>query len=259
MRAGFNALLLTAAGFALASPAFADTGNPLPRFEDALCPGVTGLQVESAELLVGRIRQNAQALGRQLAPPETCAPNLIVSFVNDGRAAIEDLHRERSYLFADMSASERADLLHDDGPVHVFSQVFARNRDGMDISRRDSLVSPPHTTMWMAHSMIYRPVQMNIVYVLELFDARAMRGLSVNQIADYATVRALVHNPPRPSETGGNSILNLFDAPAGAKPAGLTTFDHALLDSLYEGIPNINRNARIATIAKATGVDAGGE
>ena len=259
MRAGFNALLAAAACRELATPVLADTGDPLPRFEDAVCPGVTGLQVETAELLVGRIRQNAQALGRQLAPPETCSPNLIVSFVNDGRAAIEGLHRDKSYLFADMNGVERAELLHDTGPVHVFSQVFARNRDGIGISRRDSLTTPPHTTMWMAHSMIYRPIQENIVYVLELFDAAAVRGLSVDQIADYATVRAFVHKPPRPAETGGNSILNLFDSPAGARPAGLTSFDHALLGSLYEGIPNINRNARIATIAKATGHGAGAE
>src|SRR4051812_3822050 len=129
MRSAFKAVLAATTCLGLASPVVADTGDPLPRFEDAVCPGVTGLQVETAELLVGRIRQNAQALGRQLAPPETCSPNLIVSFVNDGRAAIDGLHRDKSYLFADMSGVERAELLHDPGPVHVFSQVFTRNRD----------------------------------------------------------------------------------------------------------------------------------
>ena len=259
MRAAFSTLLATAAALAAASPAFALGDDPLPRFEDAVCPGVSGLKVETAELIVGRIRQNAQAIGRTLAPPKTCAPNLIVSFVDNGQAVIESIYRNYGYGFADMSGPERDQVLHQPGPARVFSQVFTRNRDGIPVSRRESLVNPPRTTEWMAHSKIYRGTQENIVHVLVLFDSGAVRGLSVDQIADYATVRAFVHNPPSAAVTRGDSILDLFNASAAARPAGLTTYDHALLDSLYEGMPNIDGTARAATIAKATGRGRGTE
>lgn len=259
MRAAVIAALLAVAAAGVACPAWADRQEPLPRFEDAVCPGVSGLKVETAELIVGRIRENAQAIRRQLAPPETCTPNLIVAFVGDGKAALDSLGRDKSFLFADMSGPERAEMLNHNGPAHVFSQVQTRNRDGIPVSRRESLTSPPHTTMWMAHSMIYRPTREDIVYVLVLLDIPAVSGTSVNQLADYATMRAFVHKPPSPAATGGQSILDLFDSPAGARPAGLTAFDHALLASLYEGMPNINGSAREATIAKATGRKLGAE
>ena len=128
---------------------------------------------------------------------DTCAPNLIVSFVSDGREVINALHRDRGYEFADMSGVERDQLLNDRGPVHVFHQIFTRDRDELPVSRCDSLVAPPHTTMWMAHSKIYRATQQNIVYVLVLFDISAVRGLTLDQLADYATLRAYVHDPLR--------------------------------------------------------------
>ena len=254
MRTAFFALLAAAAAAGLPGPARAEMGgDPLPRFEDAVCPGVAGLEVEAAELLVGRIRQNAAAFGRQLAPPETCAPNLVVVFVANGQAALEGLHHDKQYLFADISPAERAEVLNRAGPVHVFSRVFTRNRDGLPVSRRESLVAPPQTTMWMAHSKIYRATQENIVSALVLFDIGAVRGMTIDQLADYATVRAFVHKPPSPGATGGPSILALFDAPAAARPAGLTAYDRALLAGLYGGIPNINGTATAATIARATG------
>jgi hypothetical protein len=56
--------------------------NPLPRFEDHLCPGVLGMKAEAAEIIVQRIRFNAEDLGIRLADADgTCKPNLIVAFV----------------------------------------------------------------------------------------------------------------------------------------------------------------------------------
>ena len=147
MRALFSALLLTAVGFAVSAPAFAENDEPTPRFEDALCPGVAGLPTETAELLVGRIRQNAQALGRTMAPPETCEANLIVAIVPDGRAAMLEMSRQQSFAFTEMNPTERKALLSEAGPVHVLSRVFTRTRDGLPVYRRESLTDVPEAAM----------------------------------------------------------------------------------------------------------------
>ncbi|MEO6041552.1 MAG: hypothetical protein ABIP41_06600 [Croceibacterium sp.] len=256
MIARLRSLLLTAglaaAGMGLA-PAAAERSEPLPRFEDAMCPGVAGLTTEAAELMVGRIRQNAQALGRRMAPADSCEPNVIVAFVDDGRAVLRQMNRAQGYLFAEMNRTERAALFAEGGPVHVLSRVFTRTRDGLPVYRRDSLTDLPQTTMAMAHSKIYTATRRDIVHALVLVDRAAVRGLSVNQLADYATVRALVHRPPEAATIGAPSILALFAAGQGARPAGLTAFDNALLTSLYQGLPNMNGTATQATIAHATG------
>jgi hypothetical protein len=178
---------------------------------------------------------------------------VILAFVNDGRQVLRNMDRDRGYVFVEMSPYERKQLLADEGPVHVLSRVFTRTRDGIPVYRRDSLTDPAQANMWMAHSKIYTGTRQDIVYALVLLDAAAVKGLTLNQIADYATMRALVHEPPSAMEAGTDSILNLFDAPADARPAGLTQFDRALLAGLYEGIPNLPGNARQATIAKNTG------
>lgn len=263
-RTRLSALLLAAplalaAGFAPAAPAAAAMDEPLPRFEDAICPGVVGLPVATAEYIVGRIRQNAEMLGRRMAAPDQCEANLVVAIVPDGQAFLQEMNRSQGYLFVEMTPTERRALLADEGPVHVFSRVFTRTRDGMRVDRRDSLTDHPQATGWAAHSKIYSPVRHDIVHAMVLFDAAAVRGLSITQLADYATVRALMRHAPGPGETGGDSILNLFDAGAAARPAGLTAFDSALLHGLYDGMANLNGTARSAHIANATGRDIAAE
>jgi hypothetical protein len=262
MIARFRFLLLAGIAVAAATvalPAGAETDGPIPRFEDALCPGVVGLKVEAAETLVGRFRANAEALGRRMAPPETCEANVVVAFVDDGQAVLGQMHREQSHAFAEMSPTERSALLAQQGPVHVLNRIFTRTRDGLPVYRRDSLTDLPQAVMWSAHSKIYAATRQDIVYSLVLIDRSAVRGLSVNQLADYATVRALVHSPPSAQETGGDSILALFDSTQATRPAELTSFDHALLGSLYYGIPNLNGTARAAQMAQATGQKAAPE
>jgi hypothetical protein len=254
MRTPLSALLLAPLLLLAAGPVLADPGDdPPPRFEDAVCPGVAGLQTATAEYLVGRIRQNAEALGRRMARPETCEPNLIVAFVDDGQAELQRMDRDRSYAFVEMTPTERRELLAQEGPVHVLSRVWTRTRDGLSVYRRESLSEPAQATMWMAHSKIYSASRHDIVHAMILFDRAAVRGMNVDQLADYATLRAFVHEPPTQMAIGTETILNLFDAPPGARPTGLTTFDHALLAGLYEGIPNLNGAAREAVIVQATG------
>ena len=56
-----TALAAALSALALATPASADgiMDEPLPRFEDRLCPGVIGLEREYAELMVTRLRPSS--------------------------------------------------------------------------------------------------------------------------------------------------------------------------------------------------------
>ena len=58
--------------------------KPLARIEDRLCPGVIGLKQDAAELMVDRIRWNAERLDMWMADETGCSPNLIIAFVEDG-------------------------------------------------------------------------------------------------------------------------------------------------------------------------------
>jgi hypothetical protein len=238
---------LLAAGPTLANP----DDEPLARFEDPLCPGVVGLRREAAESMIGRIRANAETFGRRIADEETCEPNLLIAFVEDGQAFLNRLEDRPGNVFTEMSRQERERLLAEAGPVHVVTRVRSRSRDGLIIPRRDNLVNVPHTTMWSAHSKIYVATRKDIIAALVLFDRRAISGLTLDQLADYTTMRALARTLPEVESVRGESILALFSGEP--RPAGLTEFDRLYLGTLYAGLPNMPGSAQLAQLEAATG------
>jgi hypothetical protein len=235
-------------------PATAEANEePLARFEAAFCPGVVGLRREAAETMVGRMRAHAETLGLRMAADGDCEANLVVGFVDDGQAFLNELRDRRRYIFAEMTREERVELLGETGPARAMLRVRARSRDGMPISRRENLSDLPQATMWMAHSKIYVATRNDIISALVLFDRDEIRGFNLTQLADYAVFRALVHTLPDPAAAGQPSILTLFDGD-GEPPESLTEFDLAYLRQLYSGLPNLPAPAKLADLENATGV-----
>lgn len=252
--AGALVASLALTGPAAAAPVLAT--EPLARFETALCPGVAGMKVDAAEYVVGRIRANAESLGLRMDDPATCEANVLLVFVDDGQRFLDNLRRNRGYLFSEISVDEREALLAETGPARAFLRVRGRSRDGIPISRRDSLSAPPSTGMWMAHSLITTATRNDIISALIVFDRKGTEGFTLEQLADYATFRALTHRLPTAAERG-ESVMALFDG--GTRPEGLTAFDRTWLARLYADLPNLPGTARLADIGAATGRVAGGE
>lgn len=248
-----HALFLAGAALlAFAAPAQADgiLEEPLPRFEDRLCPGIVGLERDFAMQMVGRIRANAERIGLTLADDQRCEANFVVAFVDDGQAYLADLVDRRGYLFRDLGLADRDDLLGVTGPVRVWHQVSARTRDGIRVGLRENLTSLPQAGMWSAHSRIYRPVRNDITYSLVLFDRDEVRGLTLAQLADYASLRGLSTRFPEEAGTSAHSLLTLFDDPDG-RAGALTAFDAAWLERLYSGIATIPASVRLRGVTIA--------
>lgn len=223
---------------------------PLPRFEgDRLCPGVIGLKADFAALVVDRIRANAERFGLWMTEDDgTCRPNFVIAFVDDGQAVLQQVADGQSWLFKDMPRHERVELLADDGPAHVWTTTQARTRDGMDLpdtpsGRKASAMSSGGV------ARVAIPVREDITGVLVLFDRDDVSGLTLVQLADYATMRGLART--RPVDGDGqamDTILALFDQDS-TPPAEMTAFDSAYLGALYRGQSNTTG------LSKVLGVD----
>lgn len=236
-----------------AAPAAAQSkDDPLARFADPLCPGVSGLEPELAAAMVGRMRSNAEALGLRMAKDGECTANLIVAFVSDAGAYLSRVESSAGYLFANLNLDERRALLAGPGPVHVVHQVVPRSRDGRPIPRHRDQSDVPQTAMWMAHSKIYAAIRNDITYSLVLIDRDRIADVNIRQLADYATFRGLSQLVPSAAAAGEGSILTLFGGDE-ARPGELTRFDRAYLAALYSGQPNLPASAKLAEIARATG------
>ncbi|WP_305098007.1 hypothetical protein [Croceibacterium aestuarii] len=238
------ATLAAAAACFAASPASAEVyggaarEEPLPRFEDRLCPGVIGLQRDQAEMVVGRIRETAATLGIPLADTQTCEANMVIAVSNDGRKFINELRERRGYLFENLDKDQKRRLFEEEGPARSFVRVVTRTRDGMIVERANGLTAPPQATAAMAHSKIYVATRRDIVSGTVLVDAAALAGRGIVQLADYATMRALAGDSAEAVAMPGGSILALFDD-AQAAPSELTAGDRIFLRTLYGTQPNI--------------------
>jgi hypothetical protein len=214
-----------------------DRDAPLARFQDPLCPGIIGVARDSAETMVGLIRRNAADLGLRLADPQTCEANLIVAVMDDPDAYLESLRKRKSWLFDFMGKAEREALFDTPGPARTWTRVSTFSRDGLPVYPSQSLTDPPLTTMEAAHSLIYVPTRRDIVSSMVLIDKRAVQGLSVGQVAAYATMRGLSGNQADKLEAPGETILDLFGE--GPRQAGLTRSDELFLQTLYSSMPNV--------------------
>jgi hypothetical protein len=223
--------------------------SPLARFEDPLCPGILGLKPEYAALMIDRIRAGAERFGLWMADDTGCHPNLIVAFVEDGKSELAELASKHPEDFLWMETFERKQLLAEEGPVRVWTTALTRTRDGMPVARRETLDSPPVLYTQMAHSKIYLPLRLDIDQVVVLFDRAAVKGKTLIQLADYATMRGLARTRPINEGARMDSILTLFD-PNGTPPAGLTDFDKAYLASLYDGMANLPATAKIGGVGR---------
>jgi hypothetical protein len=244
-------LLLTALP---ASSALAVTVDeePLPRVEDRLCPGVIGMEIESALTVLDRIRANAARLGIRLADPDACTPNLLIAFVPDPSASLNRLMDNSPRLFRDESAAKKRSLRSETGPALAWNVIRTKTRDGMWVSRREGLTDVPEARMWSAHSKIYTPTREDIVSTVVLFDSEEMEGTTLKQLADYVSMRAFASDYSSFREAGASSILTLFDS-GSARPAELTQADVTFLDSLYRGMANIPGSAKEREIENEAG------
>lgn len=225
--------------------------TPLAQFQDPICPGIIGVSREVAEVMVDRIRDTAEQIGLDTAREGTCTPNILVIFVANGQQAIKALAKQRSYLFQRITAPELRAMIADKGPVHAWVNTTVRSRQGDELqgSADLDLMNPPRLNVAQSQSHIFLAHRLDIVSSIVMIDLPAANGMSAVQLADYATMRAIVRTRPVEADTSVSTILSLFD-PAGARPAALTDFDQAYLRTIYGSIANLNAASKLAHINK---------
>lgn len=242
--------------------------NPLPRFEDRVCPGVLGLEDDDAAYIIQRIRHNAEQLDVRLHKDDgKCEPNFIVAFVEDAQGQMAQLARSQGYMLAGLSVDVRGELVDAPGAARVWTNTVLRTNTGAPMpQRRETTIAPertlsvnpengesarmslpPEARGSASHSRISFPFREDIYSVLILFDRQQVLGKSLLQLADYATMRGLAFTRETRGEPEAETILSLFDG-TGPKPGRLTVFDLAYLNSLYDGIPNMPAQSKIGGV-----------
>ena len=215
----------------------------LPRFRRPVCPGVLGLRPAYADAMIGRMRADIKRLKVALAD-EGCSPNLVVAFAPDGHALLSALAQDWPKMFQLITPSEQAELITDEAPVRVWNNLVAR---------WTGAGPPPENgvkpSVWGQLNRNDMPVSYDILSALVVFDQSSVKGMTLTQLADYATMRGLSHTRPPSGEQPMATILSLFDGDK-SNPDKLTRFDVGYLRSLYWWNANTSAANKLADVER---------
>lgn len=230
--------------------------EPLAQFQMAVCPGVVGMPPEFAAMMVARIRAVAE-MAKVPVDREKCKANLLVIFIPDGQAALQNMQHKGPWLFGEVDRADLSDLAADPdlkylaaepGPVHVWVSTETRGRLGEILTGRNDGDEPAVLKTANAQSHIYLPARQDIVASVVVIDIPSLNGLHVRQVADYVAMRGLAQTRPPGQRGRVGTILSLFDKGA-IPPLEMTTFDLAYLRAVYGQIPNLPGSAKITQVA----------
>lgn len=229
---------------------------PLARFTDPVCVGSTGIPTAAAQAVVDRVSEVAASVGLRVGEPG-CAPNLIVAFVEDSRAAVRRLTRVGSGAINSQSLADIRRIVDEPGQARAWIEAETRSRDG---DRPSYAPNDPAILRVSTSSRLFSPVRRDVVSATVLIDRDAVAGRDLAQVADYAAMRALTGARLR-GRGDADTILTLFTPDGDAlAPRGLTRFDRGYLQGLYAGqgnvLPNMKKQSIVSYISGERGSSA---
>lgn len=223
--------------------------TPLASFKDKVCPGIVGMPVSLAELMIDRIRSNAERVGIATASG-TCRPNIMVIFVRNGQAVIKELDKKEPYVFRNLENYDVKDMIRDPGPVHAWVNKIVKSRQGDSLQGDNTgdLTQTPVLNVGQAQSHIFLAHRLDITNSVIMIDIPAIDGMSVVQIADYVSMRVFAETNPVKGDPAASTILTLFDKDA-PHPHALTDFDLAFLRTVYSGADGLTAATKLASVS----------
>jgi hypothetical protein len=214
----------------------------LPRWQDPVCPLITGLVREEGEFMLGRISEIARASGVPLAG-ERCRPNLFIFVTSQPMQLLRvmDQHK-RMVIFGDATPTVVDEFINTPRPVRVWYDTSIRTPEG----------TPPKQGLPNAaqvlggglqgvrvyndndrtsHMLLSKTWSFSDVYVI--VDQARLQAVARGQFADYVAMVGLAQIKPEAHLGDAQTILKLFDGAPQAAPAGLSEWDQSFLKSLY--------------------------
>ncbi len=224
--------------------------QPLAKFFYPVCVEVRGLAAEDAAVIAERIRENAEALGVGADRKPDCVPTVRIAFMAPAAGPAERWLNADSPQLAHLVSYQRERVLAESGPVRAWNKVAVRDADGRAFRPQfGDQRRFPTFSLFEPYSTTDPIVTTEIIAAAVLIERDAADGMTLGQLADYATVRALLGTGAPEGAVPAPTILTLFAEPD--PPAGLTDFDRALVRELYEASRNAKPRRVFNDIARA--------
>jgi hypothetical protein len=237
---------------------YGDSNKGLARWQDPICPLVTGLPRDMAEYVLLRLSEIARTAGAPLAGEKCLHPQLFIIVTKKPEAYLrEQEKRHGADVFGGAAPMLINEFIATPRPVRTWYDTVERTPEGLalmnmgfpGISETTLGVGPGGTEVpvpvrpeapdvmltnpWSQASHLVLNVVWAIKKVYVIVDPTRFKGVKLGQLADYISMAALAQIKLDPQLGDDPTILALFDkAPETASP-GLTDWDQAFLKSMY--------------------------
>lgn len=221
----------------------------LARWHDRLCVGVVNVRRDLGQAVADRVSQVALDLGVDIGEPG-CKANVFIVFTADGAALADAMVEESRRAFRigvggmDRGGGALEEFRTVDRPVRWWHVSLPVNADtGQRAIRLPGDEAPPRINVFAASRMSTQ-IRDDLKKTMIIVDVDRLGEVNLAQLADYLAFVALVQVEPDAETAAWDTILNLFDNPAGVD--GLTEWDVSYLTSLYQvqGSPVLRLNPR---------------
>jgi hypothetical protein len=216
----------------------------IPRFEEAVCPIVLGLAPEQNEAVAARLRVVATAAGLPVSSPG-CVANVLLAVTADKQAFIQTVaSRFGAAAFGDMTSLQIRRLARSAGPSAAWQVTGQRKADGSPAMFGLNRSTEASSRLRPAGRWAFEGSNLVV-------ERKALEGLTVTQLADYAAMRLFARTDPARVAGKAPTILNVLEAPMGsAIPITLTDWDLGFLRGLYSSPENQFASPQRSAIAK---------
>lgn len=225
--------------------------KPISRQYGGICIGVHGLSTAFALTLIERIEANARELGIHVQG-EGCQVNTLVSFSKNSRKEVERLRKEEPWLFSTLLDYEYERVLRGSGAVQAWQATEVKGANGKAFASAVIQGREVEVNKQFSSSHLAQQLRVDILGSIVVFDNAYVAGKTIQQLADYATMRLFAPTDDLSGAPASTmpTILTLF-AEGGEAPNGLTDFDNAYLEALYK-LPPTARSSAIRDAAWAS-------
>lgn len=209
----------------------------ISRFDWAVCPKAVGLTDRQNNAVAERMRAVATAVGIRVDQP-SCKANVLVLVTDDAPKFVRWVRDNEPSYFEGVSPAEM-EALKRGGPAAAWHTEGLLDADGREVPR-DRDTGQYINSRTDVPSLMSTNSHPHFGASIVVLDSRALAGLTVVQLADYAAMRAFAKtDPTRLQKAAAPTILTLLDAPMGsAVPITMTAWDFAYLKALYGSTEN---------------------
>jgi hypothetical protein len=203
--------------------------DSLVRWNSPICLLVVGLNPGDAKIVSDRLTKISASAGAPLARAP-CQPNFVIITTSEPDRVLNAWYARDNRLFGDASPAQIRDFLGSSGSraVRVWYNVDTGRKSGTRNGHFIPSNSRAESSAFVTHSVS------GFSSIFAIVDTNRTEHTALDQLADYVAMLGLTNVDLDADLGNAPSILRLFSPPADTQAAGLSRWDTAFLEALYQ-------------------------